>query len=71
MLHPQATGDEIMSMPVARNEVAEDQLPTARAQASTACGTNTCAAGFCSPSVILWGLVAVYFIVTNVLELFR
>lgn len=46
-------------------------LPPADVQEPTACRTSACSSGICSPCVIIWGLVALFFLVTTLLEYFR
>jgi len=53
------------------NEIAEKQIAPAPELEPMACGTNTCSTGVCSPCVAIWGLVALYFLVTTLLEYFR
>jgi hypothetical protein len=51
-------------------EPSKDSSPS-NAQESTSCGTNTCSSGICSPCLVIWGLVALYFVLSTLLEYFQ
>ena len=59
-----------MSILTTQNAIAEKGTTTADVIEPEACRTNTCSTGVCSPCVLIWGLVALYFIVTTLLEYF-
>lgn len=60
-----------MSMLTTKNEIAEKGMATADVQEPEACRTNTCSTGVCSPCVVIWGLVALYLLVTTLLDYFQ
>lgn len=55
----------------AGDDATSRNVPSAKEPQQTTCGTNTCSTGVCSPCLIVWGLVALYLIVTALLEYFR
>lgn len=73
-LLPVANGEEIMSTQTTRtagDDATSRNDPTAKEHQPTTCDSNTCSTGVCSPCIIVWGLVALYLIVTALLEYFR
>lgn len=51
-------------------EPSKDSSPS-NDRGPTSCGTNTCSSGICSPCLVIWGLVALYFVLSTLLEYFQ